>query len=372
MAKMDIITSTQEFERLLARQIDIVPADLFKKHEDMANDLGLFIRATCYRWLQRFPKVCKRVAAQSPELLAIIDLHVRQFCTYRDGEGRLAWSINDYDEVHSYYFVNDLIRLAVSAYVAIASGHLEIDFDRSCDKILAGYEKSLRKGGRPFILQEDNLELRRMAVERLKDPTAYFQKMQARATEVDTISKSAMRALKQLLPDPNMDFQAFHRQGGEGSLGRQRVVAVGEWGGALIAREVKSLVPSSWYFANGEDGGKIFYMDMVDKAIKVKDPFQKVIGNYVGRRLAPDCSPIDLDSLPHDRDEALLLWSMGFETGNHHWATPDAIPDVRHCLAKLPSNWLRDAALAMHEDTVVEWKIWREYWRKQKRRETPG
>ena len=139
----------------------------------------------------------------------------------------------------------------------------------------------------------------------------------------------------------------------------------------MIAREVKSLVPSAWYFANGEAGGKIYYMDMVNKAIKVKDPFQQVIGDYVGRRLAPDCSPIDLDSLPKDRDESTLLWSMGFETGNHHWATPDVIPDVLRCLDKLGSEWLKDAAEAMFLETVEDWKVWAAYWSKQRRKEIP-
>jgi hypothetical protein len=371
MSKMDIITSTLEYEKWLARQITVDYADLFKKHEDMFNDLGLFTRATLYNWVLRFPKVCKKLITLSPELLAILDLHVRQYCTYRDSEGRLAWSINDYDEVHPYYFVNDLIRLAMSAKVAIRNGHLEIEFGRACHKIQAGYTNCLEDGGRPFILQENNLELRRMAVERLKDPTAYFGKLQGQAAELalKSLPKSARRALKQLLPDPKMSVRVFHRAGGEGSLGRERWDAVGDWEGALIAREVKSLVPSAWFFANGEASGKIYYMDMVNKAIKVKDPFQKVIGKYVGRRLAPDCSPIDLNSLPKDRDESTLLWSMGFEAGNHHWATPDAIPDVLRCLKKLDSNWLKDFAEAMFDDTEDDWKIWRAYWAKHRRKE---
>lgn len=371
MAKMDIITSTADYEDWLGRLIKVNPHDLFKKHDDMANDLGLFVRSTCYRWLQRFPRVCKKLVKLSPELLAIIDLHVRQFCTYRDSEGRLAWSINDYDEVHLYYFVNDLVRLSMSAYISILNGHLAIDFHRACRKIDRGYETCLREGGKPYILQEDNLELRTMAVARLKDPTEYFNKLKALATRVehDSIPRSAKQALKLLLPDSNMKFEAFHRQGGEGSLGRERISAFGLWLGAMIAREVKSLVPATWYFAEGEASGQIFYMDMIDRAVKVKDPFQKVIGDYVGRRLAPDCSPIGLESLPKDPDEGLLLYSMGFETGNHHWATPDVIPDVLRCLKKLDDDWLEEAALAMYEDQLEDWKVWRKYWSKQRRKE---
>ena len=48
-------------------------------------------------------------------VLAIGDLHLENFGTWRDAEGRLVWGINDFDEAWALPYTNDLIRLATSA-----------------------------------------------------------------------------------------------------------------------------------------------------------------------------------------------------------------------------------------------------------------
>ena len=76
-----------------------------------------FLRATYYRWAQIWPEVCRR-AATAPVALAVGDLHVENFGTWRDIEGRLIWGINDFDEAWRLPYTNDLIRLATSALLA--------------------------------------------------------------------------------------------------------------------------------------------------------------------------------------------------------------------------------------------------------------
>ena len=77
------------------------------------------------------------------------------------------------------------------------------------------------------------------------------------------------------------------------------------------------------------------------------------------RRLAPDCSRIELVSLPGSRDEERLLYSMGWETANIHFGTPRAIPAIKRDLAKRPGNWLHKAAKAMLRATERDWREWK-------------
>ena len=57
--------------------------------------------------------------AFAPQVLAVGDLHTENFGTWRDGEGRLVWGINDFDEVAVMPYTLDLVRLAASARMAI-------------------------------------------------------------------------------------------------------------------------------------------------------------------------------------------------------------------------------------------------------------
>nr|MDP9120617.1 DUF2252 domain-containing protein [Acidobacteriota bacterium] len=93
-ARMSIQEATQQYEAWLAGQITLIQTDLERKHEAMREDLFPFLRATYYRWAQLFPEVCKDLAG-APEVLAVGDLHVENFGTWRDHEGRLVWGIND-------------------------------------------------------------------------------------------------------------------------------------------------------------------------------------------------------------------------------------------------------------------------------------
>jgi hypothetical protein len=79
----------------------------------------------------------------------------------------------------------------------------------------------------------------------------------------------------------------------------------------------------------------------------------------VVRRLAPDCSRIELASLSKDRDEARLLYSMGWETANLHFGTPQAIAKVRGDLAARKGRWLHKASKMMLAATLRDWEKWR-------------
>ncbi len=51
-------------------------------------------------------------------VLAVGDLHVENYGTWRDPEGRWVWGINDFDEAFPMAFTIDLVRLSTSTLFA--------------------------------------------------------------------------------------------------------------------------------------------------------------------------------------------------------------------------------------------------------------
>src|SRR5215468_4563497 len=114
---MNIVKSTRLFEEWLARYTNVVKQDLRLKHAKMKLATFPFLRATYYRWAQLWPELCSD-ESKAPRVLAVGDLHIENFGTWRDVEGRLIWGVNDFDEAWPLPYTNDLIRLATSALLA--------------------------------------------------------------------------------------------------------------------------------------------------------------------------------------------------------------------------------------------------------------
>ena len=117
--------ATKDFEAWLGERTTLVEADLEFKHQTMAQDAFSFLRGTFYRWAQVWPKACEALS-QTPPVLAVGDLHVENFGTWRDTDGRLVWGVNDFDEAYSMPYTNDLVRLATSALLAAQEGQLSL------------------------------------------------------------------------------------------------------------------------------------------------------------------------------------------------------------------------------------------------------
>ena len=113
-----------------------------------------------------------------------------------------------------------------------------------------------------------------------------------------------------------------HRIAGLGSLGRERYLAIADFRGGSVAREAKALAPSACLWAEREKGtAPILYQEIMDRAVRSRDPFVRFERRWIVRRLAPDCSRIELSALPRERDELRLLHAMGAETANIHLGT---------------------------------------------------
>jgi hypothetical protein len=356
-AKMNIQQATQQYEGWLAGHTRVLKNDLDAKHELMARDAFSFLRATFYRWMQVFPVLCPK-AASAPTVLAVGDLHVENYGTWRDAEGRLVWGINDFDEAFPLPYTVDLVRLATSSWLGIELGRQSFGPANACAAILEGYTKGLQDGGEPFVLSEKHPLLREAVTSRLRDPIVFWQKLSALPT-VKPVPAKVMALLRQAMPERGLAFRVAHRQAGLGSLGRERFTALAEWRGSKIAREAKPLLPSASTWASGVPNLIVYYGRILKQAVRAPDPFLKVNSGWVLRRLSPYCSRIELSQLPRRRDEAKLLRAMGRELANVHLGTRRAMHSVRRDLAKRSSTWLRQAAQAMVEATLKDWKEWK-------------
>jgi hypothetical protein len=76
------------------------------------------------------------------------------------------------------------------------------------------------------------------------------------------------------------------------------------------------------------------------------------------RRLAPDCSRIELFELPKQRSEKVLLHAMGFETANVHLGSKKARA-IQADLKKRGTSWLPKASEAMLKAVQQDWDDWR-------------
>ena len=357
---MDIKQATQGYETWLGNRITLIPADVELKHQRMAESPFLFLRATFYRWVQRWPEVCPDLAT-APEVLGVGDLHVENFGTWRDAEGRLIWGINDFDEAYPMPYTNDLVRLAASAILAIRENHLSLDAQDACEAILAGYRETLDQGGCPFVLAQRHQWLRDVAHSNLRDPVIFWNKLDQLPATKETIASEVIAVLERWLPEKGLSYKLVHRIAGLGSLGRQRFVAMADWRGGLVAREAKALTVSAWQWEKRAGGaGEILYQKILGTAVRVLDPWVRRSGTWIVRRLAPDCSRIELAALPKDRDELKLLHAMGQETANVHTGDGQSKAALQADLQKRHGKWLGKAAEAMAEATKQDWKQWRE------------
>ena len=350
---MNIVKATEKYEAWLAGHLKLIEEDLEHKHQQMRSAAFPFLRATYYRWAQIWGEVCGAVA-RAPRVLAVGDLHVENFGTWRDIEGRLIWGINDFDEAWYLPYTNDLVRLMTSALL----GGLACDQQAAARAILEGYHEALEAGGRPFALAEHHSTLRTMAAARLHNPEKFWQKLHALPQLPGPIPAGATKAIDRMMPERGLKFRLAHRVAGLGSLGRQRYVGLADWRGGSVAREAKALAPSACVWAErGKGSAAILYEEILHQAVRCHDPFVRFQKRWIVRRLAPDCSRIELSALPEQRDELHLLHCMGQETANIHLGSAKPAILLKD-LAQRRGLWLLQSARKMEKAVLADFEAY--------------
>ncbi|MFO0995539.1 MAG: DUF2252 family protein [Alphaproteobacteria bacterium] len=332
---MSIFDDTKDYEDWLRGQCAVVEKDLRRKHEKMRADAFSFLRATYYRWARQIEAVCPDLK-DAPRVLAVGDAHLENFGTWRDGEGRLVWGVNDFDEGAVMPYPFDLVRLAASARLA---PHLAIANGAACKAILDGYKRGLETP-RPMLITGDEAWLPRSE----EKPRDFWDKIDRLPGAKPPGAVTA--ALKRTLPQGASALRFAASVRGSGSLGRPRYVVAAAWRGGRVAREAKALVGSAWDWAHGGARRRSRFLDLAEGAYRSPDPLLGLANNFIYRRLAADSHKIDFDGYESAEQEKDLLDAMGFDLGSIHAADARAAKAVRRDLRARPREWLRKASKA--------------------------
>ena len=130
-----------------------------------------------------------------------------------------------------------------------------------------------------------------------------------------------------------------------GSLGQQRFVAIAKREGGHIARQAKAMLPSACVWLDGRVRNRqSYYQKAIQFAVRSHDPFQKIVGTWLIRRLSPESNPIEIADLPEERDKGTLLYAMDSDAANVHLGSKRQIANIWRDLRRRESNWLRSAS----------------------------
>jgi uncharacterized protein DUF2252 len=344
--------SKRRYESWLRKALgqDFVAADLAKKNRDMTESAFVFLRGTYWRWaelsLELFPDL-----ADTPSVLAVGDIHLENFGTWRDVDGRLVWGVNDFDEAAPMPYALDLIRLATSA--ALAGGTAKTGSLDACDAILGGYGDGLATPA-PVVLDQEWAWLRENVVVPENERKKFWKKIEARKAE--PAPPRFRQALRAAMPEPGIAFDTARRVAGTGSLGRPRWIGVAEWRGAPIVREAKAVLTSAWYLSHGKGNEPLHLAEMADGRYRAPDPWYQVAKGIVTRRLSPNNRKINANSIDARLNGQKMLSAMGFELANIHAATDGASAALAKDLKARKKGWLREETARAAAAVLADYK----------------
>ena len=345
-----ILYSSQAYEDWLREQLrgEIVEKDLERKHAKMRNSAFAFLRASYWRWAETALVICPELAT-APALLAVGDIHLENFGTWRDIDGRLIWGVNDFDEAAEMPYALDLLRLATSALVAEA----RLAAEDACAAILAGYRQGL-DNPMPVVLERDRAWLRELVVVPEKERAKFWKKIEAATLE--PAPERYRKVLAEAMPEPSLEVKTARRVAGAGSLGRPRWVGrLDNWRGGPVVREAKALLVSSWYRVHGPGTGKISCAAMAGARHRAPDPWYAVRDDIVVRRLSPNNRKIEAEDEAFAEVSVAMLEVMGLELANVHLGSREASP-ITADLADRKQGWLAGLAKKMAKATTADYR----------------
>jgi hypothetical protein len=376
----DIVQSTTEFESWIRTQISLRDDHLQAKHDKMAEQLFEFFRATFYRWCERWNDACTEWV-RAEQVVAIGDLHIANFGSWRDGRGRLIWGVNDYDETATLSFAIDLVRLAASAEIASEIiPDCELTLSEICEAIRDGYLAGLEGGGEPFVLERRHAWLLRMVRTFLKEPKLFWKAWLIDKTQPvaeEKLPRQLATLLREALPSgAKVEFREL-KPGvtkGLGSLGHDRFFSYTEHQGGPMAAEGKSVALSAAVWANGQGKGELQIEKLLRPEARPFSPGTMIRNGWLIRPLMSDCGRIDLSLLNVDEDptavnldQERLLTAMGFEIANLHLLS--APPDrLKKAISEFRVPTFRKTTETMIDLLRTDYKAWRKHWRDARRR----
>jgi hypothetical protein len=343
--------AARQYEKWLSSYCRLDRKALACKRKKMGESAFAFLRGTFFRWPHYLQAVAP-IVLKAPPVLCVGDIHLENYGTWRDNEGRLVWGINDFDEAATLPFTSDLVRLAASAVLegAKPDGRQKapaLSDAAAVDAIAAGYGHGLREDPRPFVLEDQYPDLRNLAIVRGKAAKREWDKIREDGEAKAGLPASLHDLLLTCLPSGSTGVRIYERRAGLGSLGRQRYVAVANWYGGLVAREAKAAAPSALCMPKTNIANPLAdYRRIEALGFRARDPHLRLVDGWVIRRLSPEARKIEIAEIENVADQQTLLKAMGRELANIHRGTAGSAAQLRTFLGKLPKNWLHRAAAA--------------------------
>jgi hypothetical protein len=319
----------------------------------MRESAFIFLRATYFRWARQIGELCPDLM-DAPKVLSVGDLHLENFGTWRDADGRLVWGVNDFDEAAIMPYPLDLVRLATS--IRLAPKKLKVSDRAATEALLRGYRAGLRQP-QPALLDEGETWLRPYAAVTEKKSKKFWKKV-AKFPKAAPPRKVA-KGLTASLPKDAENIRFGSRVAGGGSLGRPRYVAVAYWRGGQVLREAKALVPSAWTWAHGGKSKASHFRKLANGKYRAPDPFLDVHGKFIFRRLAADSLKIELADVSGSAIKIGILEAMGFDLASIHAAGAPGAAALAADLRKRPRGWLTGAAKTAAAAVKRDFKEWR-------------
>lgn len=356
---MSLLQDIEDYETWLRSRCTVFEQDLVAvKREKMEKSPLKLLRATYFRWAATVERRCPELVADAPEILSVGDIHLENYGTWRDGDGRLVWGVNDFDEAAVMPWTLDPLRLLTSLLL-LGRGESGMTDEAVAEAVLAGYRDGLGNP-RPTILDAAaDGWMQPLIASRPADIASFWTAIdetlagKGRRGGPGQAPSQVAKALQAALPDGTHDvvLAAVHGKGG-GSLGRPRYIAVGCWQGARVVREAKAVVPSAWNWAHRKKAEmRPPFVRLAAGRYRSPDPTLRVDegAQVVIRRIAADARKIEIDAAALGDRGPRLVAAMARDLGAIHAAdrTSGAIaPDLKK-RNRRNAGWLLAAALAM-------------------------
>lgn len=348
--------SNAAYESWLRAQLkgDVVERDLRKKRRRMKESPFPFLRATYWRWAETILDVCPELA-NAPQVLAVGDIHLENFGTWRDDDGRLVWGVNDFDEAAEMPYPLDLVRLATSALLARPVRGLAGRI--ICAAILQGYRRGLA-APRPFVLDEKRAWLRKLVIVPESDRAEFWNDIDELKPRKKRPAARYRTAIVSAMPDRGCEIKIYPRSAGTGSLGRPRWVGVADWHGSRVVREAKALVRSGWTLVPGRGSPRLRCKEIAFGGYRAPDAWYAVANGIVVRRLSPNNRKIEVKKQPGELLHPRMLRAMGYELANIHLGTGSRRSAVMRDLSNRKKGWLRQAARSAVKFVRRDYRQW--------------
>ena len=339
-----------DYESWLRTQCDVVQSDLDHKHDRMTKSAFVFLRATYFRWARLMPELFPGLM-DTPQVLAVGDIHLENYGTWRDQESRLVWGVNDFDEAAVMPYAFDLVRLVCSIRQA---PHLSIDKAAAAELVLQGYGGGLSTPRPTLVDDRETAWMREDVAVTDEDRAKFWQEIDEKDPDA-TPPHDVAASLMQSLPADSSEIRfAARPQKGGGGLGRPRYIVVASWRGGRVVREAKALVPSAWSWARNAIPAQHPFEVLARGQYRAFDPFLTQAGAFIVRRIAADSRKINLKQNPDSQLKDRVLRAMGFDLGAIHAASASAVAAIQADLAAREQGWLhksaKSAETAVHED----------------------